>query len=86
MGIQTLLRRGLPDPAEVEGHSPIEQAWTSPLFAPVRLFWNALEAFRPWWPVLLPALALFGLRTYQRERRTYLFELAAREAGILDRT
>ena len=80
MSIQTILRRGIPDPVEVEGRSVVEQAWTSPLFAPLRLFWVTLEAFRPWWPVLLPLLAVLGLRTYQHERRIYQFELAIREA------
>lgn len=37
---------------------------------PYWLFWQNLRAMRPWWPVLLPALLIYGMRMYRRERRT----------------
>lgn len=80
MGLQNLVTRGLPDPVEVEDRTVFEQLWTSPLLLPVRLFWNTLLDFRPWWPVLLPALLLLGLRVYRRERQEYVMELTLREA------
>lgn len=77
--MRNLLTRGLPDPAEVEHRSVAEQVWTSPPMLPVRLFWNTLDEFRPYWPVLIPLLALLGIRTYRRERAEYLNELALRD-------
>lgn len=77
MGLQSLITRGLPDPAEVEHHSAVDQILASPLLLPVRLFWNTLQDFRPWWPVLLPWLLLLAVRTYRRERQEYKAERAA---------
>jgi hypothetical protein len=39
---------------------------------PVWLFWENLRALRSWWPLLLPALVVYGLRVYRRERRQAL--------------
>ena len=36
---------------------------------PYWLFWQNLRAMRSWWPVLLPALLIYGVRMYRRERR-----------------
>ena len=77
MSIRSLLRQGLPDLAEVDRVSLPQQVWVSPLLLPVRLFVQALLDFRPWWPVLLPLLALEGLRAYRRERQKYQSERAA---------
>ncbi|MBC8160316.1 MAG: hypothetical protein H7Z42_03780 [Roseiflexaceae bacterium] len=77
--MQRLLTRSLPDPAEVENRSVFEQVLASPFALPVRLFWNALRDFQGWWPVLIPALLIMGIRTYRRERGQYKQELAVRE-------
>ena len=80
MGFKSIISRGLPDPAEVEHRGLSEQILASPLLLPIRLFWTTLLDFRAWWPVLLPALLLLGIRVYRRERQEYLFEIALREA------
>lgn len=43
-----------------------------PLIAPIHLFWTNLKDARPWWPVLLPLMALTAWRTYRRERRKFI--------------
>lgn len=78
--MQKLLTRNLPDPAEVENRTLVEQVLASPLMLPFRLFWNTLLDFREWWFVLIPALLLMGLRTYRRERQRYTAERAVRVA------
>jgi hypothetical protein len=45
---------------------------------PLRLFWQNLEALRPWWSVLLPFLAWLAWRTYTGERARVLAERTAR--------
>jgi hypothetical protein len=74
MALRKLLARSLPEPpARPPGLSElIEQALEIQLLVPVRLFWNNLNALRPWWPVLLPLLAWIGWRTYRREHARYL--------------
>jgi hypothetical protein len=39
---------------------------------PYRIFWENLQPFRAWWPVLLPALLLYLRYRYRRERAEYL--------------
>lgn len=53
----------------------LDQALALPELAPFRLFWQNLNAMRPWWPILLPLLAWAGWRAYRRE-------LAAREDRV----
>lgn len=82
MGLQRLVTRNLPDPAAVEHTSLLEQVLATLLLLPVRLFWNSLLDFRPWWPVLVPWLVFLAVRAYQRERRQYKAELAARDVRL----
>jgi hypothetical protein len=74
MALRKLLARSLPAPPEQPPglQELLEQAFEIQLLVPVRLFWNNLNALRPWWPVLLPLLAWIGWRTYRRERARYL--------------
>jgi hypothetical protein len=72
--LRKLLTRGLPAPPD-ETPGPrtlIAQALDVRPLAPLRAFWEGLNAMRPWWPVLLPLLAWIGWRTYQRERTELL--------------
>lgn len=70
MALRKLLSRRLPEPpSEAPGaRSIVEQVLALPQLVPLRLFWQNLATLRPWWPVLLPALAWIGWRTYQSER------------------
>jgi hypothetical protein len=47
---------------------------------PIQLFLENLQSVRPWWPVLLPALALYFRHRYRIERR----ELAALAKRLAD--
>jgi hypothetical protein len=68
MGLTKLVARKLPDPQEADQRPIAEQLLDTPLLIPVRLFWNNLLEFRPWWPVLIPLLLYVGWRSYQKER------------------
>ena len=74
MTLRKLLREGLPEPpTEAPGiRTTLMAALDSPLLAPMRIFWDNLNALRPIWPVLLPLLAWVGWRAYQREREDVL--------------
>jgi hypothetical protein len=74
MALRKLLARGLPEPpAAAPGPADLlAEILNLPLLAPVRLFWEALDDMRPWWPILLPLLAWVGWRTYRRERASVL--------------
>ena len=74
MTIRKLLARGLPEPpAAAPGPADLlAEILNLPLLAPVRLFWKSLDDMRPWWPILLPLLALFGWSSYWRERSRVL--------------
>ena len=78
MGLRNLITGNLPDPAEVEQQTLLEQVAASPLLAPFRLFWNTLNDFRADWPVLIPALVVVGIGKYRSERKRHLRRLAAR--------
>ncbi len=69
LSLRNILRNGLPEPSEVEGRSVADQFFDSPLLAPFRLFWESLETFRPYWPVLIPLLMLSAIGSYRKERR-----------------
>ena len=70
MTLRKLIARPLPEPpADSPAQlSLVDQALALPQLVPVRLFWDNLQALRPWWPVLLPLLVWVGVRTYRRER------------------
>jgi hypothetical protein len=74
MAMRKLLARGLPEPpATAPGATDlVAEIFNQPLLAPVRIFWGSLNDMRPWWPILLPLLALVGWRTYRRERARVL--------------
>jgi hypothetical protein len=74
MTLRKLLREGLPEPPEEAPglRTIVLTALDSPLLAPMRIFWDNLNALRPLWPVLLPLLAWVGWRAYQRERADVL--------------
>lgn len=78
MGLRNLITGKLPDPAEVEQKTLLEQAATSPLLAPFRIFWSTLNDFRADWPVLIPVLLLVGIGKYRSERKRHLRRLIAR--------
>jgi hypothetical protein len=48
---------------------------------PLWLFWQNLRAMSPWWPLLLPLLAVYFVRTYRRERREVLARRARKARG-----
>ena len=72
--MRKLLARGLPEPpaAAPSPADMLAHVLDMPLLAPVRIFWGSLSDMRPWWPILLPLLALVGWRTYRRERARVL--------------
>ena len=74
MALRKLLARGLPEPpsAAPGPADMLTEILNLPVLAPVRLFWEALDDMRPWWPLLLPLLAWVGWRTYRRERTRVL--------------
>ncbi len=74
MALRKLLESGLPEPPdEAPGLSNVlTEFWNLPVLAPVRLFWEALDDMRPWWPILLPLLAWVGWGSYRRERSRVL--------------
>ena len=85
MALRRLFSRSLPDspPAAPGRLALVRQVVDMPMLVPFREFWEQLEAFRPWWPVLLPLLAWVGWRAYQRERAALARErlAAADQAG-----
>ncbi|HEU4323426.1 MAG TPA: hypothetical protein VFS21_09805 [Roseiflexaceae bacterium] len=74
MTLRKLASLRLPEPPEKvpEVRDVLNQAFSLPLLAPIRLFWNSLLEMRDWWPVLLPLLLFTGWRAYRAERRRLL--------------
>ncbi|MEM8534423.1 MAG: hypothetical protein AAGF95_26500 [Chloroflexota bacterium] len=78
---ESFLSRKLPEPPEEPEttHSLIQRIFDIQVLAPVRLFWDNLNALRPWWPILIPWLLWVAWKTYQRERDLIL-EIEATQA------
>lgn len=75
MAMRTImaLRRMPPPPTRAPGmRDVVDQASRMPMLSPVRLFWDALQELRSWWPLLLPLLLVTAVRAYRAERRRLL--------------
>lgn len=70
MALRKIVERVLPAPEPVDQQSFIDLLTDTPFFIPLRLFWSNLQELRPYWPILLPLLAIVGVRAYRNERRS----------------
>ncbi|MEN9933467.1 MAG: hypothetical protein RLZZ387_46 [Chloroflexota bacterium] len=78
--MRKIARRAVPPPPPPTGLQQQLALLLRVELVPLQLFWLNLRALRSWWPILLPLLLVYAVRTYRRERHGVLVTRRAQAA------